>query len=84
LVSQEITVRNKVPGENILVGFLFRTVFSKGTHGNLFIARISTESLFCSKYSSIKYGSPERTVLYKYPNENIQNEPYFTVITKET
>jgi hypothetical protein len=41
-VPQEITVRNRVLNENIIVETLFITVIPRGTY---FIARISTGSL---------------------------------------
>jgi hypothetical protein len=36
MVPPEITVRNKVPSENILAGTLFLTVISHELRGNIF------------------------------------------------
>jgi hypothetical protein len=54
LVPHIITVRNEIPGENILARTFFQTVISRGTY---FIARISTGSLFFQQLILKKYGS---------------------------
>jgi hypothetical protein len=73
VVFLEITVRNKVPGENILpektfrnkalsenilAGALFLTAIYRGTLGNLFYCRYIIWELFFKQLILKNYGAP--------------------------